>query len=166
MCWGAIIGDLTLGNGLTSIPDRAFGLSQITNITINSDPQTPYTIGEAAFHGNEALTTLDFGLNLQSIGKEAFTIGENAVNKLDAVTIDSTGTSPLVKVLLSLSGNMYARYNVAWALKELDGNGRPIYYDNARKRRHLYHRVMPKYISSDDQPWQGWVISDMKRGSH
>ena len=89
VCSGAIIGDLTLGNGLTSISNLAFKDAQIPKITINSDPQTPYTIGESAFHGNEALTTLDFGSNLQSIGKGAFQIGENAVNKLDAVTIDT-----------------------------------------------------------------------------
>ena len=107
----ATIGDLTLGNGLTSIPNLVFKDAQITNITINSDPQTPYTIGEAAFHGNEALTTLDFGSNLQYIGKDAFTIGENSVNNLDALTINSTGTSPLVRPALVLSGNKYPQYN-------------------------------------------------------
>ena len=142
----------------------AFMYRKIGNLTIKNLGTGTYTIGENAFAYNNALTTLDFGSNLQSIGKGAFAINNNTVNKLNALTINSTGTNPLVRPALVLSGNVYARYNVAWVLKELDGNGRPIYYDNAMKRRHLYHRVMPNYISSDGQPWQGWVISDMNRG--
>ena len=61
---------VTLGDGITTIPDRAFyGCKALTQMPM-SDKMT--AIGDAAFSGCTSLTDIVIGKNVKTIGEEAF----------------------------------------------------------------------------------------------
>ena len=68
-CGSPLLTSVTLGNGITAIPDMAFQQSVLTSLVI---PESVTSIGFSAFSESESLTSLNLPSNLQSIGDLAF----------------------------------------------------------------------------------------------
>ena len=81
--------NVTIGNSVTSIGERAFEGNQLTTVTI---PNSVTSIGESAFSSNQ-LTNVTIGNGVTSIGKGAFySIGEIELLKISAPVPLAMGT--------------------------------------------------------------------------
>ena len=67
---GAVSGEVTIKDGVTSIPDKLFyGCTGITEVII---PNSVKSIGQSAFYGCTGLIALNLGDGVQVIGNDAF----------------------------------------------------------------------------------------------